>query len=440
MDRRNRVGWLVAICLIASARGAGASPYTFSIIAEPGDVIEGRTIMHFSGEDNPIAINNLGEVVFMAAVDSPRNYAIMTPGRFIAGAGKVVDGVVPTFADEDHLLSINDAGQVAYRGLLDTVPGGNPSGRGAIFINEDIVATHGTVIDGRTITGVDFRPAINNDGTVAFVGWYEGHEGKAVFTQDGLVADAGQTLADGRTMANNIFRVQINDNGTIAFSSGFVGQNNVAIFTQDGLVVESAENVLPDGPFVINDVIDGRIIGGDIHSFGISDDGEIAFFAVTASPTGTVVGHGLFTQDRVLVEGGDVIDGHRLLAFRNGRQFDNFGRFSLLAMVDGLGPPGSDQGLFVGDRTDEQFVIGAQSELFGRTIRSIHHIVGMNDRGDLAFLAHFEDGSSAIVMATVPEGSALPLCLLSLIAFIVANQRGQRGGETSIRDARSVFW
>jgi len=415
MDRQYRVGWLVAICLFVIGGGAEASPYTFSIIAQPGDVIEGHTIVHFSGEDNPIAINNNRDVVFMAAVDSPRNYAIMTPDRFIAGAGKVVDGVVPTFADEDHLLSINDAGQVAYRGLLDTAPGGNPSGRGAIFINEEIIATHGTVIDGRTITGVDFRPAINNAGTVAYVGWYEGHEGKAIFTQDELVVERGQVI-DGLALGS-LFRVQIHDDGTIAYSSGIVGQS-VAIFTQDRLVVQSGYAV-PDGPFIINDVIDGRIIGGDIHSFGISDDGEIAFFGVTATEDGTPLELGLFTQNRVLVESGDIIDGKMVGAFRNGRQFNDSGSFSILALLENIN--GADIGLFV----DDQFVLGTGDAIEGKVVDRIHHIVGMNDHRDLAFLAHFDDGSSAIVMAAVPEGSTAFILAVSMIVILTGAGRLQ---------------
>ena len=411
---------LASAVLAAGSAAALAVDYEFSIVAEPGDVIEGRTITRFSPEDNPIAINNHREVVFMASVDGPSNWSIMTPERFIAGAGKVVDGVVPHFWDEGHRFSINDAGQVAYRGLLPWPPGADPAGRGAIFVDDAIIAGFGDVIDGRQITGVRYRPVINNAGTVAFGATYQGQVGAALFTQHELVADGGQLLADGRMMTAEMHHIQINDAGTIAFAAGFIGQNNSAIFTQDGLIVEPSETVVPGGQFIVNDVIDGRIIG-TATPFGVKDDGEVAFASVVTSPTGELIGTGLFTQNRILVEDGEIVDGLELLGVLGGGwQFNNAGMYSFLAGVTDQASAGIGQGLFVGGDFGRQFIVGTDSQLFNRTVREIHHIVGMNDRGDLAFLAHFNDGSAAVVMATVPECSSVAICISSALLFFIS--------------------
>ncbi|MFV2069522.1 MAG: choice-of-anchor tandem repeat NxxGxxAF-containing protein, partial [Pirellulales bacterium] len=383
----------------AQTRAAG---YKFQIIAQPGDVIDGQTIMGFSDEDNPIAINNSREVVFMAGLGDPYRLAIMTPDRLIAGAGKLVDGVVPRFSDEDHRLSINDAGQVAYAAFYDD-SAGLPYGEEAVFLDDKILVgtDRGDLVDGKPIQGVSFKPVINNQGTVAFVARHDSGLGVTLSTQDGVVTAFGDDLDGGRL--GNIFIPQINDAGTIAFTSGFFGKNNAMIFTQDGLLVESGETVPgPDGTFNVNTVIDGRIIGGDIKSFGISDSDEVAFWAVISSPSGSPVGpfeQGMFTQNRLLVETGTIVDGRRIQRFKNGRQFNASGMFSYLAYI----PDG--QGLFV----DNQLVIETGEAIEGRTVTDFQHIVGMNDRGDLAFLARFEDGGSAIVMATIPEPSTLLL-------------------------------
>ena len=42
------------------------SPYRLEVLAQVGDVIDGRTIVHFSNENVNVSINNDGEVAFFA--------------------------------------------------------------------------------------------------------------------------------------------------------------------------------------------------------------------------------------------------------------------------------------------------------------------------------------------------------------------------------------
>jgi len=406
---------LVGLALSWVSTQAEAAGYKFQIIAQPGDVIDGQTITGFSDEDNPVAINNSRDVVFMAELGDSSQLAIMTPDHVIAGAGRLVDGVVPRFSVDDHRLSMNNAGQVVYAAFYDD-SAGHPYGEEAIFLDDSILAgtDRGDVIDGKAIQGVAFQPVINNQGVVAEVVRLKDPEGVALATQDGVVAAFGNEFDGGRL--GNIFSPQINDAGTIAFTSGFFGQNNAIIFTQDGLLVESGETVPgPDGAFNVNAVIDGRIIGGDIKSFGVSDSGEVAFWAVISSADGIALAQGLFTQDRLLVETGDVVAGYTIGPFNDGRQFNASGMFSYLAFI----PDG--QGLFI----DKRMVIKTGDDIEERTIADFEHIVGMNDRGDLAFLARFEDGGSAIVIATIPEPSTSLLVALAIIVMVHGRAQGR---------------
>jgi len=400
---------LVGLALSWVSTQAEAAGYKFQIIAQPGDVIDGQTITGFSIDDNPVAINNDRKVVFMAELGSARQLAIMTTDHVIAGAEKVVDGVVPYFSDEEHRVSINDSGQVAYAAYYqDAVAPGCCDEVGVFRDDRLLVGTdRKNVVEGKRVQDLRLAPVINNQGTVAFVALFEGVPGASLLTQDGIVAGPGHPLADG-TPITALFGPQINDAGTIAFTSGLPGKNNSAIFTQDGLLVESAENVPGDG-FKFNTVIDGRAIAGDISSFGINDSGEVAFWAVTFSPTGGSFTDGLFTQSRRLVEGDDVVDGEKIGNFRSGRQFSNSGMYSFLADVTG------GEGLFLSDK----LVVETGDMIVGHTITDFNPLVGMNDRGDLIFLAHFQGGGAGIVLATIPEPSTLLLGMLGIGVLLV---------------------
>ncbi|MFV1968713.1 MAG: PEP-CTERM sorting domain-containing protein, partial [Pirellulaceae bacterium] len=74
-----------------------------------------------------------------------------------------------------------------------------------------------------------------------------------------------------------------------------------------------------------------------------------------------------------------------------------------------------------------------------RVIASFHPWLAMNDRGDLAFLANFEDGTAAIVLATVPEPSTVMLLSFSL-AFVVFWRSGVRISDLTLYDFEKRYW
>ena len=99
--------------MFISCGSARAGPYELEIIVRAGDVIDGQTILiPFSSNPNNISINNDGEVAFLSRVVGPfgTGWGVMTQHRFIAGAGKLVDGFFAGFDNQDHTPKINNLG------------------------------------------------------------------------------------------------------------------------------------------------------------------------------------------------------------------------------------------------------------------------------------------------------------------------------------------
>ena len=156
--------WLFAVVICAPAIVNG---YELRLVAQPGDVIAGQQITTIS-TGSFLEMNNNGEIVFVARTTGPTGsgWSVLTPDRFIAGAGKVVDGVVPVI-DEEAEPAINDVGQVAYVGRLPD-PNDIFSFAGGLFVDDLLTVQAGDVIDGVEIWSVDAAPSINNLGQTVF--------------------------------------------------------------------------------------------------------------------------------------------------------------------------------------------------------------------------------------------------------------------------------
>jgi len=220
------------------------------------------------------SVNNSGQIVFSATICP--NLSCVASGIFSASVELLrtpySDGFVEVTSVSDPV--INDDGQIAFYGyayLADSsavyrgqpgvtlwrivhtgealAPGvvlDNPrgivegldlnehgdiatcwnteSGDWVVLKNGELVAKAGDTIDGIILTEVpNHRPALNDDGVVAFMARHAG--GSGVFTQTDLVLTEGQTIG-GQTILS-IRQPAINESGTIAvhvyFESGFYG-------------------------------------------------------------------------------------------------------------------------------------------------------------------------------------------------------------------------
>ncbi|MCH8047895.1 MAG: hypothetical protein IID44_29730 [Planctomycetes bacterium] len=386
--------------MFAFHNSARVGPYSLEIIAEVGDVIGGRTIIQFSRDPTPVRINNDGEIAFYAKVSSAQGegWSVMTQNRFIAGAGKLVDGRLPFFNDEDHGVAINNLGQVTYTAFL-------PEGSRGLFVDETLLVQPGDVIDGITLGEFGRNPAINDRGTVAFQGSEVGR-GWNIFTQDRLVVENGRVY-DGHTMVS--FKLpHINNAGEIVFRARSSNAHIDAVLAPDRIVA------------IGGDVLHGRPVFQLPEIGGITDSGEIL---LVIDPDPNTPGQFVATEDRVLMELPGEVDGIPLVniwsddvAINNNLEFAFLGAFQ---REDGT----LQRVLFA----DGQRIIADGDVIDGKVIRRLRGNFDINDRGDVVFRAEFEDLSRAVILArAIPEPDALVLAVMAMIALLCIAPRRLR--------------
>lgn len=340
----------VAVLLVAAPQAPEAeNAARLHEVAAEGDVLDDGTILETiewqCGSNQSyrpcIAIGAFGRVAFYGTIGSGVA-AILTQRRSVVEDGELLpDGSSPTIDASTIVGGLSSDGlwRLAFPALDD--------GTRALFMPSGLVVKQGDMLPDGTSASINFLGglATNLRGDVAF------HGSNAVFTQDGRVARARDTLADGTVVDGISFFGSVATGGwrdQVAFH-GFT-DNRQAIFDRDGVVVEIGE--LPDGTRL--DWIDlvGRLAIGrdgrvvfhgrtDGHDAVFSQHGLIARTGDTL-PDGTVleeiraeggiaidrrgvvvfhgVAHGrgaLFTQHGLLVEEGDrLADGNRLERIR----------------------------------------------------------------------------------------------------------------------------
>ena len=190
---QTRWGLLATIALAGSVPiSAAPIPYTFTVVAKTGDTISGKTLTGFKqpsfGPNSP-AINAGGSVAFYATYSEGAfvGEGIFTPASFVLKNGDSVSG--HTVEGISFVPALNDRGTVVVRGLLS-------SQGSAILSSTTLLAKAGDKIGGQTLTSFGL-PAINNDGTVAFVG--SSSRGTGIFTQTAVLAKSGE-LIEGQTL------------------------------------------------------------------------------------------------------------------------------------------------------------------------------------------------------------------------------------------------
>jgi hypothetical protein len=149
--------------------------------------------------------------------------------------------------------------------------------------------------------------------------------------------------------------------------------------------------------------------------------------------------NGIFTQDKLLVEEGSMLDG-RLLSYIPplGTAINEAGTVAFHGFFTG------GSGLF----TQEGFVAGTGTVIDGREIDYVSSLgrLALNDHGDLAFHALFTDRTEAIVLArrvdaSIPEPSATQMTGIGL-AMLIAASRGSRflRNQVSSQLASRAWW
>jgi len=199
--------------------GAGIFTQT-SRIAKAGDVIAGKTIADVGY--NP-SINNSGTVAFTGY--SPAGgygTALFTQSQCLVAAGDVVSSAT-IYSVGDPVINNNN--QVISYVQLDT----GLTHRDAILtVGSGLSVKSGDVVAGKTLTGLQKYPTVNDAGLVAYTGTFSG--GSGIFAGNLLVAQTGDTL--GGRIFSAFSDPAVNDLNQLAFYANFTdGSQAIVIAT-----------------------------------------------------------------------------------------------------------------------------------------------------------------------------------------------------------------
>ncbi|MEP0751651.1 PEP-CTERM sorting domain-containing protein [Trichocoleus sp. Lan] len=414
---------LMGLCLsFLAAREVQAASFTFTKIADTSD--------RFSSFLSSPALNNAGTAAFLAGLDTG------SIGIFTAN-GSTITTIANTnnfFSSFRTPLSINDGGTVAFSAVLAQVATGIFKGNGTTtptpvalaFPQSDSNGVESPWIDDDVIVAKDYfsdfySPSINNAGVVAFVERL--YRGERILTSEGKVID---TIFYGSV--NSPF---INDERTVAYRIES-GNPSTVIVTSNGTtrtIVASLGNNYPED--------------SGFGSPALNNVGNVAFYAPPAidpsndwyTPPEPFVGGknaALFASNSktttLIADTSGSLNG-----FLGVPSINDVGTIAFFAELDAGGT-----GIFTGADPLKDKVISTGDTLFGSTVTSLSFSrEGLNNAGQVAFLASLADGTMGIFRADpgvsseppkdVPEpASGLGLLALGALGAGSVMQRQQK--------------
>jgi hypothetical protein len=365
---------------------------------------------------------------------------------------------------------INNRGTVAFLTNLDTGGAGIFTGSGGATTTIAIANYSGPF---GTLGMFDSPPALNDEGTVAFIAILNGRFPRSFFGGGVFTSNGGSTtfIADNNLrIAPFLGNPAINNEGTIAITAPLSGVSDLLFTVSGGATTLIADN---SGPF------------SGFGSTAINDAGTVAFFASRDEGS-----NGLFTTSGGAITsiadssgpfgylvGGPAINNAGTLAFSAFRDFqdflegsggggiftssggvttiiaDNTGPFRTFFGLPAINDAGTvvflasldegGSGIFTGPNPVTDKVIATGDRLFGSTVTSLNFnrfsSKWLNNAGQLTFFAQLADGSSGIFRAdpeSTPEPQPVPepasvLNLLAVGALGIGTWRKRQQRRTS---------
>ncbi|MBD2465486.1 PEP-CTERM sorting domain-containing protein [Oscillatoria sp. FACHB-1407] len=384
---------LASLGLVLSL-GSSAQAFTFVEIAN-------TNTSGFTSIDSIVySINDSGSVAFSANVGGQS-------GIFLGNGGAIDTLVDPSEGFVNFsFIDINSIDTAVF------ITGGND----AIFRTEGGVIS--SVIDIPSSLGLlgfdagGFPPFselfINESGTIAFKVNGAGGEG-GIFTANGGVFTPIAELPDFDT-----FRFSLNNNGEVGFFAiSPLAPDGDALFIGDGTGM----------PTLLADPLGF----GTVEGPSLNDAGTVVFDALFVDEMGNAL-QGIFKQS-----GGDP-----QLLVDTSTDFSSFDRQAINNSETIVFDASLDAGftaIFAGPDPVADRVIGVGDILFGSTIVSLSftHQTGLNNQGQFAFTATFDDGSVGIFRAdpddSDPQPVPEPMSLLGLFLL------GATGVVSRLRDS-----
>lgn len=347
---------------------------------------------------------------------------------------EIADTLGP-LANLDEDPSINSNGTVTFRAFLD-------NGQQAILVGTGGPLT--TIADSSgPLTGFGVAPMINANGTVAFAA-------NVKAGGDGIFFGSGGSLSTVFLTAGFLGFPTINNSGTIAF----VANNALLAYKSGSLTTMYDTSGLFSGFSAFVDTNNpGRVVffagldsggagfftgdGGSITQIATTTSGFTGFGQVASinnagvvafrgTPAGSV--EGVFTSNGANIT--KLTDTSAGFLDFGGPSINDRGSVAFFADL-----PGGDSGIFAITGSLER-IVGTGDPLLGSTVTRLGFFSpqGMNDRGQLAFLAVLADGRQAIVRAD-PVSSPESLLLLSAAVGLLSGFRFARTRSTDRRRA-----
>ena len=370
---------IVLGAMFSAARAQAAPQYTFTRVADSAE--DGFDPFSFECS----AINNRGDIAFRTA----------RPAR---GGGPVIQGIYRANADGRKLTTIAEFGGPGH-GLdfLGQIPSINDLGEVSFAVRQvnerDFVETQSVMRgSGKKPTTIattaeefnqfGFEPTVNNSGVVAFKaqldsfdqGLFSGQDGKRSTLTTYYLSSTSQFSEFG-----NLSRPSINNNGAIAFEAPLDGASTSGIFVTEG------------GGFKTIAAPDPNV---NVGRPNLNDSGTVAFHRFFNDRAGEelVTGNGGPLTVAADTSGPFQSFGFTFVGFTP-PALNNNGDVAFFADLDSGG-----SGIFVGPDPITDRVIGTGDTLDGSPVTNLRFCDGgLNDSGQLAFQATFNDPS-------VPEG------------------------------------
>jgi hypothetical protein len=367
--------------MLSTAQAQTAPQYTFTKVADSAE--DGFDPFSFGCA----AINSRGDIAFRAGRLAADGFNTI-PGVYRANA----DGSLTTIAENQKRFvnigfnpSINDLGQVSFAARLD---GGNKPDTEAILRGDGKKLTTIAATTGE-FAFFGFDTSINNSGEVAFKaeldngdeGLFSGSGGKGSVTTHYLASTSDFDGNDSRPSINNQGDIAFEE--SIEFDSGiFVGRTGTF-----RTVAASDPAVFVQKP-VLNDA--GTV--AFLRSFSDETSGEFVEEIVTVG------------ADGALTKVADTRGEFGSFGFRP-PSLNGDGDVAFLATLDDF----STTGIFVGPDAVGDRVIATGDTLDGATVSSLSFCEeGLNDSGQLAFTAFFEDPDTFELRAAVFRATPAP--------------------------------
>lgn len=360
---------VISLLLSFAASGeAGATAFTFTKITDT----QGR----FSNFASP-SINNKGTVAFKAGLDEGGE------GIFTSSGGPITTiTTTRNFATTSSEPlgfsepSINNSDTVAFTAARQTI-------ETQVFVG--LFTGKGGSLTTIANSSGSFRsfdtPSINNKGTVAFNGGQSG-VGNGIFTGRG---GSINTIANNRGRFAIFSSFSINDSGTVAFEAS-LDNTGSGIFTGRGDSITTIADTR--GSF-------RYFVGASINR-----GGAVAFRAGLQDQTSeriVISSGGSFTT----IAESNIVSGRPFVIFTGVPCINNAGTVAFEASL-GAG----NEGIFTGPDPVRDKVIASGDSLFGSTVTTVGFFQeGLNDAGQVTFVAQFANGSQAIIRANPDTGS-----------------------------------